>query len=83
VCEDVAGLRGYVGVDVVLGEREAALIELNPRLTTSYLGLRAAFDQNLAGLALAACGGRLPQPAPAAARPVVYSADGRVRRERG
>jgi hypothetical protein len=43
---------GYVGVDVVLGHNpngdEDAVIEVNPRLTTSYLGLRAAAQQNLA-----------------------------------
>ncbi len=78
VCGDVAGLRGLVGVDVVLGEDEAVVIELNPRLTTSYLGLRAAFDQNLAGLALLACRGRLPRDRPAPARRVRFSAAGRV-----
>lgn len=82
VCEDVAGLRGYVGVDVVLGQDVATVIEVNPRMTTSYLGLRAAFDQNLAGLTLDACQGRLPHEPPAAARRVCYSADGRVRRHR-
>lgn len=51
----VPGLRGFVGVDVVLGERddgsEDYAIEINPRLTTSYLGLRAAAAVNLAELA--------------------------------
>jgi predicted ATP-grasp superfamily ATP-dependent carboligase len=43
---------GYVGVDVVLGRdpngSEDAVIEVNPRLTTSYVGLRAAAHTNLA-----------------------------------
>jgi predicted ATP-grasp superfamily ATP-dependent carboligase len=48
----VPGLRGYVGVDIMLGEaadgsRDAA-IEINPRLTTSYVGLRALAETNLA-----------------------------------
>jgi predicted ATP-grasp superfamily ATP-dependent carboligase len=43
---------GYVGVDIVLsrepdGSRDA-VIEVNPRLTTSYVGLRAAVRTNLA-----------------------------------
>jgi predicted ATP-grasp superfamily ATP-dependent carboligase len=43
---------GYVGVDLVLGDaldgaRDVA-IEVNPRLTTSYVGLRAALRHNLA-----------------------------------
>lgn len=43
----VHGLRGYVGVDVVLGD-EDQVIEINPRLTTSYVGLRALAETNLA-----------------------------------
>lgn len=43
---------GYVGVDLVLGREpdgsEDAVIEVNPRLTTSYVGLRAAARSNLA-----------------------------------
>jgi predicted ATP-grasp superfamily ATP-dependent carboligase len=43
---------GYVGVDLVLGREpdgsEDAVIEVNPRLTTSYVGLRAAATSNLA-----------------------------------
>lgn len=43
---------GYVGVDLVLGRdphgSEDAVIEVNPRLTTSYVGLRAAAKSNLA-----------------------------------
>jgi hypothetical protein len=43
---------GYVGVDLVLGRdphgSEDAVIEVNPRFTTSYVGLRAAARTNLA-----------------------------------
>ena len=43
---------GYVGVDLVLGRdpggADDAVIEVNPRLTTSYVGLRAAAKTNLA-----------------------------------
>lgn len=43
---------GYVGIDLVLGREptgsEDAVIEINPRLTTSYVGLRAAAKVNLA-----------------------------------
>lgn len=78
VCEDVAGLRGYVGVDVVLGERNVTVIELNPRLTTSYLGLRRAFDRNLAGSILAACRSAGLQRMPRAVRQVRFSVAGLV-----
>ncbi len=33
------GLRGYIGVDLVLTEKRPVIIEVNPRLTTSYIGL--------------------------------------------
>jgi predicted ATP-grasp superfamily ATP-dependent carboligase len=50
---------GYIGVDLVLGDDASrdVVIEVNPRLTTSYVGLRAACRQNLAGVMLdVACG---------------------------
>ncbi len=44
--------KGYLGIDIVLGSAENGsqdvVIEINPRLTTSYLGLRQACQQNLA-----------------------------------
>jgi predicted ATP-grasp superfamily ATP-dependent carboligase len=43
----VSGLNGYVGVDVILGDEDMA-IETNPRLTTSYIGLRQLAQDNLA-----------------------------------
>ena len=49
----IEGLRGYVGVDLILGDTgEDYAIEINPRLTTSYLGLRQLCQQNLADLIL-------------------------------
>jgi tyramine---L-glutamate ligase len=41
---------GYVGVDLLLGElpEQDCVIEVNPRLTTSYLGLRSLCASNLA-----------------------------------
>ncbi len=51
---------GYVGFDLVLGNAQAedVIIELNPRLTTSYLGLRRLAKCNLAAVMLAAATGR-------------------------
>jgi predicted ATP-grasp superfamily ATP-dependent carboligase len=49
----IDGLQGYVGVDLVLGDGgDDYAIEINPRLTTSYLGLRQLCQQNLADLIL-------------------------------
>jgi predicted ATP-grasp superfamily ATP-dependent carboligase len=46
--ESFSGLRGYVGVDLVLTEKGPLVIEVNPRLTTSYVGLKHAADFNIA-----------------------------------
>lgn len=60
--EAIPGLAGYVGVDLVLPDGAApVVVELNPRLTTAYAGLRLATPVNLAALVLEACrGGPLP-----------------------
>lgn len=63
----VPELLGYVGVDVVLGAAADGsadyAIEINPRLTTSYTGLRALAGCNLAALMLeVALGGRWAAP---------------------
>jgi predicted ATP-grasp superfamily ATP-dependent carboligase len=46
----VNGLFSYVGVDLVLAEdaRNDCIIEINPRLTTSYVGLRRLARFNIA-----------------------------------
>ena len=56
--------RGYLGVDLVLGEADDGsadrVIEINPRLTTSYVGLRALARSNLAAAMLAVAHGHEP-----------------------
>ena len=44
----IDGLRGYVGVDLVLSDAGDYAIEINPRVTTSYVGLRKLCRWNLA-----------------------------------
>ena len=44
--EAVSGLKGYVGVDIILTDKEPIIIEINPRLTVSYIGLRKAMNFN-------------------------------------
>jgi tyramine---L-glutamate ligase len=44
-------LNGYIGVDLMVGEGdfpELAVLEINPRLTTSYVGLHEATGLNIA-----------------------------------
>lgn len=60
--EAIKGLRGYVGVDLVLTENRAFIIEVNPRLTTSYIGLRKVVNFNPAQAIIeAALKERLPE----------------------
>ncbi len=48
------GLFGYVGVDLVATEAGPLVLEINPRLTTSYCGLREALGLNPAELIISA-----------------------------
>jgi predicted ATP-grasp superfamily ATP-dependent carboligase len=43
-------LAGYVGIDVIVKGNEVCVVEINPRLTTSYAGLNKATGVNLAEL---------------------------------
>lgn len=53
VAAAVPGLFGYVGVDLLLGENgQLHVLEVNPRLTTSFAGLEAAIAYNPARLLL-------------------------------
>jgi predicted ATP-grasp superfamily ATP-dependent carboligase len=53
---------GYVGIDMVLGESDGGdtVIEVNPRLTTSYVGLRKLVRENLAAAMLQTADGTPP-----------------------
>jgi len=44
----IPGLKGYIGVDLLITNEGCYLIEINPRLTTSYIGLRSVVNINLA-----------------------------------
>lgn len=44
--EAVRGLKGYVGVDMVLSDEGVSVMEINPRLTASYVGLRRVVGFN-------------------------------------
>ena len=46
--EAVNGLKGYAGIDMILTDEEPVMIEVNPRLTTSYIGLKKAANFNVA-----------------------------------
>ncbi len=64
VVEAFGGLRGYVGVDVVLTEDSVFVVDVNPRLTTSYVGLQNVALFNPAEVTLnAVLKGELPKKA--------------------
>ena len=78
----VEGLHGYFGVDLVLGEaidgRMDQVIEINPRLTTSYVGLRRFARFNLA-VALLAVATDSPLPSWRwRTEAILFHADGRI-----
>lgn len=52
VARTLPGLAGYVGVDVVIDGGRVTVLEINPRLTTSYVGLKRAIGCNPARLVL-------------------------------
>lgn len=55
VARALPGLRGFVGIDVVWhAQRGPVLIEINPRVTSAYVGLSAALGRNVAAALLAA-----------------------------
>jgi predicted ATP-grasp superfamily ATP-dependent carboligase len=77
----VPGLQGYVGVDLILGDAadgsEDVAIEINPRLTTSYIGLRQLARGNLAEAWLRVLSGE-PVKLSWQESAVQFQADGRV-----
>jgi tyramine---L-glutamate ligase len=61
IARSIPGLRGYIGVDLIRSDDSVFhVLEINPRLTTSYCGLRDALGINIAALVLAGWNGELP-----------------------
>ncbi len=57
---DVLGCRGYVGVDIVAGD-ELYVVDVNPRPTTSILGIAKVIDHEIGDLIIRAGLGDLPE----------------------
>lgn len=78
----IGGLHGYIGFDFVFNGEEPVLVEINPRLTTSYIGYRELATASLAEWIV----NRRSGPVKIGWRPgvVEFSCDGRlIRRPRG
>jgi formate-dependent phosphoribosylglycinamide formyltransferase (GAR transformylase) len=64
VVDAFGGLRGYVGVDVILSGERVFVVDVNARLTTSYVGLRKVAGFNVgAALVDAVLERKMPQRA--------------------
>ena len=50
IAQTLPDLAGYVGIDVIVDEDEIVVVEINPRLTTTYAGLRESIGANPAEL---------------------------------
>ncbi|MGF1612113.1 MAG: ATP-grasp domain-containing protein [Kiloniellales bacterium] len=67
----IPGLWGYVGVDLIEAEEGPLVLEVNPRLTTSYAGLALHLSCNPAALVLDLLQDTMPSiPAATGRRPV-------------
>jgi predicted ATP-grasp superfamily ATP-dependent carboligase len=71
LAEAMPELWGYVGVDVLRCEQGLKVLEVNPRLTTSYAGLRQSLGVNPAALVLDLWrSGTLPEVRPMAEKAI-------------
>lgn len=59
VVESINGLKGYTGVDLILGE-DVYVVEVNSRLTTPYVALRKLLNFNLGEAIFGSVKGKLP-----------------------
>lgn len=55
ILEAVSGLRGYIGIDLVITASGPIVMEINPRLTEAYVGLRQSLGFNPAAPVVDAC----------------------------
>ena len=80
---EVAAAAGWVGVDMVLGAGDDCcadrVLEVNPRMTTSFVGLAAIEERSLLSCMLDAASGTAPVLRPVPGRAVDFDAMGSVR----
>ncbi|MGB8309042.1 MAG: ATP-grasp domain-containing protein [Methanoregula sp.] len=55
----ILGCQGYCGVDVVVGDR-VFVVDVNPRITTSLVGIAACMNEEIAALLVGASQGNIP-----------------------
>jgi len=74
----VLGCQGYAGVDMVVGDR-IYVVDVNPRITTSIIGIAAVMEEEIAGILVEASRGGGPDEVHLNGR-VSFTKDGRVTR---
>ncbi|MDD1657704.1 MAG: ATP-grasp domain-containing protein [Methanomicrobiales archaeon] len=74
----VLGCQGYAGVDLVCGDR-ITVVDVNPRITTSLIGIAAVMKEEIADLLIRGSHGQLPPQVHLEGR-VRFSKDGEVTR---
>jgi predicted ATP-grasp superfamily ATP-dependent carboligase len=52
IAQMLPSLAGYVGIDVIVDDDEIIVVEINPRLTTTYAGMRESISANPAELVI-------------------------------
>ena len=62
-CRSIDGLAGYIGLDLLLTKDDSpVIVEINPRLTTSYIGYRQLYAQPIPGRWFSSADGTPPSP---------------------
>jgi predicted ATP-grasp superfamily ATP-dependent carboligase len=61
IAQAIPGLWGYIGIDLIETEEgELVILEINPRLTTSYVGIKEATGINVAAQVLNLLNNKIP-----------------------
>lgn len=62
IARALPGLRGYIGIDLIeTADGSTIILEINPRLTTSYVGIYLATGINVAQQTIRLCEGGIPE----------------------
>jgi predicted ATP-grasp superfamily ATP-dependent carboligase len=75
---NVLGCQGYVGIDIIVGDH-IYVVDVNPRPTTSLIGIAEVMEEEIADILVAASRGEAPTEVRLTGR-VRFDKDGRVAR---
>ncbi len=78
---EVLGCQGYIGIDLVVSPDRIVIVDVNPRPTTSIIGIAACMDEEIGEMILAASYGTIPSAIHLTGH-ARFTADGKVERDR-